>query len=62
MLVKLFGPVQLKVPLPVPISMMLVVEHVSVPPVAFAPGAATSSSTIADAMLVQPFVPVTVSI
>ena len=61
MLVKPFGPLQEKLPLPLPVNCTLSVVQVNVPPAACAPGTVLSNSTNASAWLVQPFAPVTVS-
>ena len=56
---KPFGPLHAKVPLPVPTSMMLLTLQFSTPPCAVAPGVCSSKVTSVEALLVQPFVPVT---
>ena len=60
-LLKPFGPVQAKLPLPDPCSWILVVAQVRVPPCADAEGTSLSIITSVEAVLVQPFAPVTVS-
>src|SRR5690606_39343566 len=61
-LVKPLGPLQAKLPLPLPWSCTLVTRQERVPPAACAPGSSLSMSTSVVAVLVHPLLPVTTKV